>query len=310
MKKYLIALIIFFTFIANSFAMNNDSLYTALKNYNYNRIDSIIHSYPKNYKSFNTLIKYIKKYSINDQERARASYIWIIDNISYGRDKVSPESANNADSTFKYKVGICEGYSKLFLKFCTSLNIESKVVTGFIKTDNINNPLELHAWNIVYLYNTPFIIESTWGDNNMAYGIISNEIEYYFLANPSEFIYSHFPSNFETMSLDLQILNNKNIEGITCKNNQLLEKPVSIQFFLSTYYYSPGYFRCKNSISYYNSINAIYKYVGENKFLPYIINDKNFKEEQYSLNFYGKGIFVSFTNNKLPNIPTNMIFMK
>ncbi len=76
MKNYLLFLFLFITNIILADDKSN-KIYTDLKNYNYNRIDSIITIIPKNINNIEEITFYINKNSKNNQEKVRATYIWI-----------------------------------------------------------------------------------------------------------------------------------------------------------------------------------------------------------------------------------------
>ena len=57
---------------------------------------------------------------------------------------------------------VCEGYSNAFQMYCDALGIESYTKTGIMNTAEGN---ENHAWNIVYIDDTPKLVDLTNSDS-------------------------------------------------------------------------------------------------------------------------------------------------
>ncbi len=303
-----------------SFALNKDSLYTSLKNYDYKKIDSIMVECPKNIKSFNTVCKYIKKHTKNDQEKSRAIFLWIIENIEYDWEYYKHGSAPyDPDSTFKKRIGVCQAYAELYTKFCDNFNIKSEVVVGYAKSNDTF--LQSHAWNIVYLYDTPFLIETTWADRYKTYdnsenkfeNFISYSIDFYFLANPK---HTHFPCIFYKSRVNYTEVLKDKTENKFIKimyptyERQLLERSITFEAFISTNIYHAGYFRYNKDGVY--EIKGIYNYVDLDMNHFYKINVKNFKENDifFDSKFGETGSIDTGFFKKLPSIPMNKIFVK
>ncbi len=109
--------------------------------------------------------------------------------------------------------------------------------------------LLLHDWNIVKISNIDFIIDCTWG---------RNDIEFNFLASPDYFIYTHFPLN---------------------KSFQLLKNPININYFTSLPYYYSDHFKFENHLNKFLVPEYSYTDIDKNHF--YKINS-GFNRKYYS----------------------------
>lgn len=211
---------------------------------NYEKVDSIVNTYPNRFKSIEHFANKIASDFKSDVERTRAAYYWISNNITYDykslrkkRKKKRIKSASKADyeaklyafnrkiakKTLRKKSAVCEGYSQLLTEVLRDLDIISVVVTGYAK----RFPSEIgrirrnsnHAWNAVRIEDDWFLIDATWSTGNSMY----NEkffrfSDTYFMINPKNFILSHFPDD---------------------KQWQLLKKAISkIDYFNLPIYYS------------------------------------------------------------------------
>ncbi|MGB4311298.1 MAG: transglutaminase-like domain-containing protein [Natronincolaceae bacterium] len=86
----------------------------------------------------------------SDEEKITEIYNFIINNISYDKDKTKNLQAGylpSIDCILEDKKGICYDYSVLFAAMLRSLDIPAKLIMGREK----NNKNVYHAWNQVYL---------------------------------------------------------------------------------------------------------------------------------------------------------------
>ncbi len=138
-----------------------------------------------------------------DEEKIRAFYIWITDNISYDTKRYFngriPDQS--AEEILKNRLSVCDGYANLFKKICDVAKIECIKISGFSKGYGYN-PLRIpsegnHAWNAVFFDGQWHLIDVTWGagyiDENKNF--VKRFSDYYFLTDPNVFIYTHLPDN-------------------------------------------------------------------------------------------------------------------
>ncbi|XP_047130031.1 kyphoscoliosis peptidase isoform X1 [Hydra vulgaris] len=103
----------------------------------------------------------------------------------------------------------------VFLSECTKeLGLKMEIVSGWVKlnntlVDSINNEI-YHSWNAVYLDQTWWLLDVVWAsgylDADMDF--IRDYNEHYFLCDPEEFIYDHYPKDTFWQLLDEPMSNN------------------------------------------------------------------------------------------------------
>lgn len=114
-------------------------------------------------------------------------------------------ASQDAETVFRTKTGVCEGYARLFAALGKAAGLETAYVTGYIRdahrrvsetnangTDaTVKAALEgyLHAWNAVKLDGNWYLVDTTWDDPKGADKIEST----YFLTPPKYFAYDHLP---------------------------------------------------------------------------------------------------------------------
>lgn len=169
-----------------------------LKQFNYSRSDSIALNFPKNkYKSYNEIAYHLTEKLNTEQEKFRAIFRWITNNINYSYSN----KTSDPDKVIKKGKAVCSGYSALLKAMCNSVEIECEVITGFSKTvpSDINKPLKKtdHAWNSVKLNNKWYLVDATWawGYENEKKKFIKEYNEVYFLADNDIFNKKHYPDD-------------------------------------------------------------------------------------------------------------------
>ena len=180
------------------------------------RVDSIVLSYPKSYRTAKELAKHISNDFKTDIEKVRAVYAWISQNITYDTkeygkykdtysfDRYRDIKRNIYFNKLSKRVlskgkAVCEGYSILFLKTCNFLNIKTIYVNGLGKQrfEEIGDTFDtsLHSWNIVEIENEKFLIDVTWAKGSLTRDKF--RYEYNFLTPPELFIKNRYPRNYE-----------------------------------------------------------------------------------------------------------------
>lgn len=153
-----------------------------------------------------TVDRIIKPFN-EDLDKTRALYYWLASNIAYDyegyksgfwKDYQSHEEIIN--DTFKFRKGICSGYSHLFKYMLKLSDIQSKVISGYARTDlqtiflNETN----HAWNKVKINNSWHLIDVTWARDTT-----NNRVnDFYFMTDPELFILNHYPEDYNSALLD------------------------------------------------------------------------------------------------------------
>ncbi|MGD1947074.1 MAG: transglutaminase domain-containing protein [Croceivirga sp.] len=182
----------------------------------YQRVDSIVSKYPKRFSSTVKLAKLISNDFKDEADKVRAAFFWIADNVKYDPkegDGFSFEYGDKAEYLEKEKkyndklskrviskgVAVCEGYSTLFSRVCRDLGIKSKVITGASKTtvkDIGKRFYSDHAWNIVEIDNTSYLVDVTWGAGTYGPRFQKELDNSFYLTPPEFFIKRHYPENY------------------------------------------------------------------------------------------------------------------
>ena len=221
MLKWLVSLIFIFIFSFQSYAGD------------FEKVDKYARSVRKsgNYKEL--AIKLTYRF-VNEEDKARAIYVWITDNIKYdwnkfqnnlkGRGRYHIKGRTKAEILLKKKKinekrintvfrtgkGICEDYSMLFKAMCDEIGLKSIIINGKIKVNpnNIGNfpNRSSHAWNAVKINNKWRLVDATWGSGYVRSGVFYKKFEdRFFMTEPEIFILNHFPDDPKWQLLEKQV---------------------------------------------------------------------------------------------------------
>jgi transglutaminase-like putative cysteine protease len=106
------------------------------------------------------------------QEKVKAIYNYVVDNIEYDYDKLKrqqnrePSDRYGAIQTNALKKGVCEDYSDLFVTLCRASGIPAIVVEGFSYERDGQFPQEktAHSWVEAYIPEYGWLqVDPTWG---------------------------------------------------------------------------------------------------------------------------------------------------
>jgi transglutaminase/protease-like cytokinesis protein 3 len=203
MKYWICAILLFYNFAAQA-KVDND---------NFLKVDSLARLVKA--KQVDVLVKELTAKYTDETLKARAIFVWVTENIAYDANRVlkpmyitfsgkdtaaalEKVDAKIVASTFTERKAVCEGYARLFKKMCTKANLECVLVEGFARTmDNCKDGSQKisHLWNAVKINGQWQLMDATWGsgyvDNNGKY--VKDFEDFYFMVNPEQLIYSHFP---------------------------------------------------------------------------------------------------------------------
>lgn len=174
----------------------------------YDRIDQVVAqlgAMPD--KNVATIADTISRKFSDKQDKARAFYYWIANNIaldgkairSNDQKKINPEQVVMNRKTTSL------GFAKLFQEMCSMGNIRCLVVDGYVKhsTEDINNRADEpnHSWNVVQLGKSP----EEWYYVDVARGsgfLDKKQLQFtpsfvsgYFFPEKTLFNLEHFPDN-------------------------------------------------------------------------------------------------------------------
>ena len=181
-------------------------------------------------RSMEELATWLTKPFATDEEKARALFRWITENISYDLDSYFSGNLTGGDATsaLKKRTAVCEGYSGLFESLAKSSGLEVVKISGFAKGYRYSIGQGIsgkpnHAWNAVKINGDWKLMDCTWGS-----GYVGDDKKfhkrfspYYFFVPPEEFVYAHFPQD---------------------EKWQLLQHPLSKEEYSQLVYLRPKFF--------------------------------------------------------------------
>jgi hypothetical protein len=182
----------------------------------YSRVDAFVKNYSikiANQSELDEFIDVVMNNFSDDTERLRAAFYWISENIRYNYKAVTESRFQQPTINALLQSGqaICSGYANLMEYFCKKFKIECVTIDGTgrsLYTDIVLDPQKLsidHSWNAVKVNGQWKLIDATWGSGYTDYAT-GNYHQWrndkYFLADPTTFIYKHFPKQASWQLLD------------------------------------------------------------------------------------------------------------
>jgi hypothetical protein len=168
----------------------------------FSRIDSWVRRQVLQDTNIQTFTRQLTAPARNDREKIRAIFQFVIRYLSYDHQASAVEQRRinqNIHDILNRKKGICWDYSQLICHMAGIAGLTCYAVTGFskdIEQSRPVNPKPDHAWNIVKLDSTYYLLDATWES-----GTLSNPDAFkstfkssYFLTDPKLFIKNHFPA--------------------------------------------------------------------------------------------------------------------
>lgn len=155
---------------------------------------------------------------VGEREKARAIFDWVTTHIAYNTAVFSRKGtpqlmADPMDTAAEWKSGeemtarkvllrktaVCEGYARLFKVLCDYAGLRSEVIMGYAKcyVDRQTKFRTNHSWNAVRIDSSWYLLDLTWASGyvNFANEFVPHRDESYYLADPAQFIYDHYPED-------------------------------------------------------------------------------------------------------------------
>lgn len=137
--------------------------------------------------------------SSTEQDKALALYEWIARNIRY--DIVAYHSGQlpdpSPDAVLANRMGVCEGYARLFIAMAQAVGLEAVMVPGYSKgfAPDESRAKPDHAWNAVRLDGKWTLLDVTWGAGHInSEKRFEAEFEkFWFMTPPEQFAATHLP---------------------------------------------------------------------------------------------------------------------
>ncbi len=193
-----------------------------LRAQDYEQIDATIELYPNRFNSAQELSDFITRDFHSEEEKVRAIYTWIIQNVAYEPDEYKKFNFNFKNyrernqkeektrkkvilRTLQEGIAVCEGYAMLFERLCELQGINNYLVRGDIKThfDDIGRPFrKSHMWNVAYIDGKPYLFDPTWGAGKYREKFIKEPSYFYYKTPPELFANTHYPNQQEDTFLE------------------------------------------------------------------------------------------------------------
>nr|KAG5714243.1 hypothetical protein BaRGS_018460 [Batillaria attramentaria] len=169
----------------------------------------------------------------NEIEKVRVIFRWLatknLKEMNFDKvEKGSPEEV-----LMGLKTGTTT-YAMVFDTMCNYAGLHSKIISGYAKGADYRPGMRFtpgqnqHSWNAIYIYGTWCLIDAHWAARRIIGKQASTEEfhyqldEYFFLPDPHQLIYTHFPDD---------------------PRWQLLERPVTLEEFENMPHMKPQFFK-------------------------------------------------------------------
>ncbi len=165
-------------------------------------------------KALPRLVAYLTANSSDPIERVRVIHDWIALNIVYDVPMYLSGriAAQSYQDVLRRKKAVCEGYAGLLKEMCRWAGIECRMIPGHARGagysvfDPENTNDENHAWNAVRIDDRWWLIDVTWDAGHVEGDrFIRKYSSQYLFAEPTTFVYSHFPADARWQNLDRAI---------------------------------------------------------------------------------------------------------
>ncbi|TNM96079.1 hypothetical protein fugu_017162 [Takifugu bimaculatus] len=162
------------------------------------------------------IVQKITKGARNELEKLRAIWVWLCHNIAYDVKGYlgQAERLTAPEEVIAAGCGVCCGYSNLCTEMCREVGIECQEVPGHSKGigyrqgQSLRNVKSDHLWNAVLLGGQWFLLDACWGAGRVDMeheSFVKRFDDFYFLTDPEEFIYTHFPDEEQWQLLEAPI---------------------------------------------------------------------------------------------------------
>ncbi|XP_042874319.1 kyphoscoliosis peptidase-like isoform X1 [Penaeus japonicus] len=179
------------------------------------------------------LVRYLCGQVQEDLQRLRVIFRWVTDNIRY--DWKFIDKPQTAQEILSSRAGVSKDYVNLLMELCHLAGIRVKKIHGFAKGHDFRIGRRFdpetdppHFWIAVFLYGSWRLLDPTFGAGYVdAQGRYHPHLqEHFFLTDPDQLIYTHFPYDQHELNYNRW---------------QLLEAPISLEDFNALPKVMPGF---------------------------------------------------------------------
>jgi hypothetical protein len=190
-KNIVFVLLLSFSIFSRTYTQDNLSRNELIDEYVSSTPDKFTHNVAD-------LTEYLTSPYENEEDKVRAIYSWVANNLSYSLRKMRyqytySDQQEIVDDALKSRNCVCQGYAELFHALCSEAGIDSYVVSGYVKLDGKIEDFS-HAWNAARVNGKWYLFDPTWGSgyvhNNRFYPSYNDN---FYKIEPSKFIQSHMP---------------------------------------------------------------------------------------------------------------------
>lgn len=142
--------------------------------------------------------------AVTIEDKARAIYNWICDNIAYDTTK----HIYDANTCWNTKRGVCQAYCELFCYMADIVGLTAEIIAGKTKNHKGEISEESHAWIMVYKHQyEAMLIDPTWGAGSVDgnHFVRSKDNSSWFNVSPYWMIFTHLPEKQEWTLLDIDV---------------------------------------------------------------------------------------------------------
>ena len=142
--------------------------------------------------------------AVTIEDKARAIYNWICDNIAYDTTK----HIYDANTCWNTKRGVCQAYCELFCYMADIVGLTTEIIAGKTKNHKGEISEESHAWIMVYKHQyDAMLIDPTWGAGSVDgnHFVRSKDNSSWFDVSPYWMIFTHLPEKQEWTLLDIDV---------------------------------------------------------------------------------------------------------
>jgi transglutaminase/protease-like cytokinesis protein 3 len=127
----------------------------------------------------------------------------VVTRLEYDHDSLKPgqRKAQDANSVFVNRIGVCEGYARLMVELGKQTGDQIIYLGGDVREENGSAAPIGHAWNAVEIDRHWYLVDATWDDPTMNGHSRSYRTDYLFIP-PNVAIWSHFPDDARWQLLD------------------------------------------------------------------------------------------------------------
>ena len=164
----------------------------------YQAVDMVVKDWGFTVDSIGALSQKINTFFSSDDDKSRAIFYWVTDNIRYDADlmytyKNNSNRSKACESTFKTRAAVCLGIACLVDSLCRLTGIKSYLVEGSTRQKFLPDVIG-HVYNAVKINGEWKLMDATWGAGYLSgKDFIKERHNDFFLADGQYMINTHLP---------------------------------------------------------------------------------------------------------------------